>query len=107
MDNEINKQSEIEIFQATSGGEIEVRLDADTVWLTQVQLSELLETSTDNVSLHIKNIYAEGELDEYSTTEDYSIVRQEGKRQVKRQLKHYNLDAILSLAYRVNSKKGT
>jgi len=107
MTKEISNKSNIAIFNATSGTHIEVTLDNDTVWLTQNQLSTLLETSSDNVSLHLKNIYAEGELEEDSTTEDYSVVRQEGKRQVKRQLKHYNLDAIISLAYRVNSKKGT
>lgn len=104
---EIIKKGDIEIFKSDSGTEVEVKLDDDTVWLNQGQLSDLLETSTDNVSLHLKNIYAEGELDEDSTTEDYSVVRREGKRQVKRQLKHYNLDAIISLAYRVNSNKGT
>jgi len=100
-------KSGIEIFESASGTEIEVRLDANTVWLTQAQLSSLLETSTDNVSLHLKNIFAEEELLESATTEEYSVVRQEGKRQVKRRLKHYNLDAIISVAYRVNSKKGT
>ena len=100
-------KSGIEIFESASGTEIEVRLDVNTVWLTQAQLSSLLETSTDNVSLHLKNIFAEEELLESATTEDYSVVRQEGKRQVKRRLKHYNLDAIISVAYRVNSKKGT
>ena len=100
-------KSGIEIFESASGTEIEVRLDANTVWLTQAQLSSLLETSTDNVSLHLKNIFAEEELLESATTEEYSVVRQEGERQVKRRLKHYNLDAIISVAYRVNSKKGT
>lgn len=97
------------IIYEDEGQQIDVRLGkaSRTLWLTQAQLSTLLETSTDNISLHFKNIYAEGELDEIATTEDYSVVRQEGKRQVKRKLKHYNLDAIISLAYRVNSKKGT
>ena len=58
-------------------------------------------------SLHFKNIYTEGELEESATTEDFSVVRWEGQRQVNRRLKHYNLDAVLSVGYRVNSKKGT
>lgn len=88
---------------------IEVRLDGqhETLWLTQKQIADLLSTSTDNVSLHLKNIYLDAELNEKATTEDFSVVRQEGKREVKRVLKHYNLDAILSVGYRVNSKKGT
>lgn len=88
---------------------VEVRLDSgqETLWLTQGQLAVLLDTSTDNISLHLKNVYKEGELSEEATTEDYSVVRLEGSRQVKRQLKHYNLDAIISVGYRVNSKKGS
>nr|WP_314384531.1 RhuM family protein [uncultured Cardiobacterium sp.] len=67
----------------------------------------MFDTSTDNVSLHLKNIYAEAELEEKTTTEDYSVVRAEGKRQVTRQIKHYNLDAALSVGYRVKSKNAT
>lgn len=66
-----------------------------------------MDTSTDNISLHLKNIYASGELVETSTTEDFSVVRQEGQRSVFRKIKHYNLDAIISVGYRVNSKRGT
>jgi hypothetical protein len=96
----------LQIYQ-TATGELQVRLDVqqDTVWLTQAHLAQLFETSTDNIGLHLKNIYAEQELDETSTTEDYSVVRQEGKRQVKRQIKHYNLEAILSVGYRISSKQ--
>lgn len=92
-----------------NNGEIELNIsvDKDTIWLTQAQISELFETSTDNVGLHLKNIYKEEELDENSTTEDYSVVRQEGSRKVKRVLKHYNLDAIISVGYRVSSNKAT
>jgi prophage maintenance system killer protein len=91
------------------GKRIEVQLDSksETLWLSQKQISELLDTSTDNISLHLKNIYQDKELDAKATTEDYSVVRQEGRREVKRRLKHYNLDAIISVGYRVNSKKGT
>ncbi|NCT57682.1 MAG: virulence protein RhuM/Fic/DOC family protein [Legionella sp.] len=96
------------LYQAEDGSlKTEVPIHNDTVWLTQKQMSELFATSTDNIGLHVKNIYAEGELPEQATTEDYSVVRLEGKRRVKRQVKHYNLDAIISVGYRVNSKKGT
>jgi hypothetical protein len=70
-------------------------------------MSELFNTSTDNIGLHIKNVYADGELSEKAITEDYSVVRLEGKRQVNRRVKHYNLDAIISVGYRVNSRQGT
>ncbi|PIF03784.1 MAG: DNA-binding protein [Arcobacter sp.] len=88
-----------------SNGEIELKVsvDEDTVWLNQMQISELFNTSVDNVSLHLKNIYREKELDENSTIEHFSIVRKEGNRKVKRNIKHYNLDAIISVGYRVNS----
>lgn len=86
---------------------VQVRLEGETVWLTQAQMAELFGTSTDNISLHLKNVYADNELDEPATTEDFSVVRQEGARQVKRQLKHYNLDAIISVGYRVSSARAT
>jgi len=86
---------------------LDVRFEGETVWLTQTLMAELFQTSTDNVGLHLKNIYLEGELKEKATTEDYSVVRQEGSRQVKRSLKHYNLDAIISVGYRVQSHTAT
>src|SRR5699024_7289273 len=70
-------------------------------------MAELFDTSTDNISLHLKNIYQESELNENPITEDFSVVRQEGKRQVQRRIKHYNLDAIISVGYRVSSKRAT
>lgn len=75
--------------------------------LSQAQIAQLFHTSADNISLHLKNIFAEQELDESATTEDFSVVRQEGRRQVTRRLKHYNLDAVLSVGYRVKSKSAT
>lgn len=87
--------------------EIAVSVENETIWLSQTQISELFETSTDNVSLHLKNIYKEKELDEISTTEDFSVVRKEGKRKVKRTIKHYILDAVISVGYRVSSYKVT
>ncbi len=98
--------SDIIIYE---GGEarVEVRLDRESIWLTQAQMAELFDTSTDNISLHLKNIFADKELDEASTTEDFSAVRQEGVRQVQRRIKHYNLDAVISVGYRVNSRRAT
>ena len=95
------------VIYESSQGDIQVLLEQDTIWLSQRQMADLLETSTDNISLHLKNIYKEAELEPDATTEDYSVVQKEGKRQVRRQVKHYNLDAIISVAYRVNSIKGT
>lgn len=98
----------IEIYQSKDGLlELKVSLEKDTVWLSQAQMAELFDTSADNISLHLKNIYADQELTETATTEDYSVVRQEGLRQVKRRIKHYNLDAIISVGYRVNSSRAT
>jgi len=87
--------------------ELKVSVNDETIWLNQSQMSELFDTSADNIGLHIKNIYKERELDEASTTENFSVVRQEGNRSVKRLIKHYNLDTIISIGYRVNSKKAT
>ena len=100
--------SNIEIFQLENGStEINVHFDNETVWLSQKQIAQLFDKDTDTISLHLKNIYNSGELDELSTTEDSSLVQQEGKRRVKRKIKLYNLDAIISVGYRVNSKRGT
>jgi hypothetical protein len=79
----------------------------ETIWLTQKAMAELFGCTTDNISIHLKNIYADGELDESSTTEEFSVVQQEGSRKVKRKIKFYNLDAIISVGYRVNSRKAT
>lgn len=79
----------------------------ETFWLTQKAMAELFDCSSDNVSLHLKNIYKEEELTEEATTEIFSVVQKEGKRDVKRNAKCYNLDAIIAVGYRVNSKKAT
>jgi len=98
----------IQIFTSADGqAYLEVALEHETVWLSQAQMGQLFSTSTDNISLHLKNIYHDEELIEEATTEDFSVVRQEGKRQVRRKLKHYNLDAIISVGYRVSSKRAT
>ena len=97
----------IEIFQSDDGrAEVKVRLEQDTVWLTQRQMSELFVTTPENVLMHLKNIYKDQELAENSTTKKFLVVQTEGKREVERQLQHYNLDAIISVGYRVNSKQG-
>ena len=83
-----------------------MRLEQETVWLSQRQMGDLFDTSIDNIGLHLKNIFSDEELDEGSTTEDFSVVQIEGSRQVRRSLKHYNLDAIISVGYRVNSRRG-
>ncbi len=101
------ENSEIKIYKTPDGKtSIEVKLKKDTVWLSQRQMAELFEKDSDTIGLHLRNIYKSGELDESSTTEKYSVVRQEGSRKVKRQIKFYNLDAIISVGYRVNSKRG-
>ena len=104
--NEFNNS--IIIYQPhTDQPAIDVRIEGETVWLNQRQMSVLFDTSSDNVGLHLKNIYAEGELLEEATTEDFSVVRQEGTRQVRRSVRHYNLDAIISVGYRVKSATAT
>lgn len=98
-------------FLIYRSAEEDVSVDAfikdETVWLTQKGMANLFDCSTDNISLHLKNIYAEGELSEATTTEDSSVVQTEGNRQVRRPAKLYNLDAIISVGYRVNSRRAT
>ena len=101
-------KSEILIYiSEDKSNEIQVRLEGDTIWLSQRQMSELFEKDSDTIGLHLKNIYNSGELEEGSTTEEYSVVQTEGQRQVRRKIKLYNLDAIISVGYRVNSIRGT
>ncbi|MEG0486238.1 MAG: RhuM family protein, partial [Oscillospiraceae bacterium] len=79
----------------------------ETIWLTQKAMSELFDCTADNISLHLKGVFTDGELEENSTTEEISVVQKEGNRNVTRTLKFYNLDAIISVGYRVNSRKAT
>ena len=96
------------VYEAADGSaRVDVRLERETVWLTQRQMAELFETTPENVLMHLKNIFAEGELDEPATAKDFLVVQTEGRRQVRRSLKHYNLDAIISVGYRVNSTQAT
>ena len=98
-------------FIIYSTPEEDIRIDAavkdETIWLTQKGMAALFGCSSDNISLHLQNIYADGELAENATTEEISVVRKEGNRQVNRKLKYYNLDAIISVGYRVNSRRAT
>ena len=99
-----NEYGEILIYQTDDGQtNIEVKIEDDTVWLTQQQMSELFQTSRTNVVEHIKHIYEEGELDEISTCRKFRQVRKEGNREVTRQIPYYNLDMIISLGYRIKS----
>ena len=86
---------------------VNVIVKDETLWLTQKAMAELFDCSTDNISLHLKNIYNDGELNEISTAEEFSVVQREGNRDVRRKTKFYNLDAIISVGYRVNSQKAT
>jgi prophage maintenance system killer protein len=100
-------ESAIKIFQTDDGKtEIQVVVQSDTVWLSQKQIADLFEKDADTVGLHLRNIYKTGELLEKATTEKYSVVQKEGDRNVTRSLKFYNLDAIISVGYRVNSQRG-
>lgn len=99
-----NEYGEILIYQTDDGQtNIEVKIEDDTVWLTQQQMSELFQTSRTNVVEHIKHIYEEGELDEISTCRNFRQVRKEGNREVTRQIPYYNLDMTISLGYRIKS----
>lgn len=99
--------SEFLLYQTEDGrSRIHVRLDGDTVWLTQAALAELYQTTPQNITQHIAAIYAEGELDEVATCKDYLQVHQEGARRVQRSLKHYSLPMILAVGYRVRSPRG-
>ena len=89
------------------GLNVQVRLDGQTVWLTQAAIANLFQTTPQNITLHLRAIYEEGEIAEAATCKDYLQVRQEGGRAVQRSLKHYNLDAILAIGYRVRSARGT
>jgi len=99
--------NEIILYQPNNSIRLEVHIEDDTVWLTQMQMAELFQTTIPNINLHLKNIYEEEELEEVSTIKDFLIVRQEGKRQVQRNISFYNLDAIISVGYRIKSRSAT
>ena len=95
------------VVYETEGGEtrVDVRFERETVWLTQRQMADLFETSTDNVSLHLNNVFSSRELEREATTEDFSVARTEGSRRVRRTLTHYNLDAIIFVGSRIDSRR--
>ncbi|NTV06831.1 MAG: death-on-curing protein, partial [Chlorobiaceae bacterium] len=102
------EKGEIVIYLTDDGSvQTEVRLVSETLWLSQKMMSDLFDKDTDTIGLHLKNIFHEQELDKSATTEFFSVVQTEGKREVTRKVRFYNLDAILSVCYRVNSKRGT
>lgn len=100
--------SEIVIYKTPDGiTQLDVKLENDSVWLSQSQLIELFQSTKQNVSLHINNVFKEGELDKKATVKEYLTVRQEGNRTVQRNIAYYNLDVIISVGYRVKSQRGT
>ncbi len=102
------EENKIVIYQTEDGQtQIDVRLENETVWLTHSQMAELFEKTPQNITMHIGNAYKEGELVRDSTCKEYLQVQQEGKRTVSRTVKYYDLDVIISVGYRVKSKRGT
>ena len=100
-------ENRIEIYSSSAGIEVNIVVENDSVWATQKQMAEIFETTPQNVTLHLKKVYKDGEIDEISTCKEYLQVQTEGKRKVQRLQLLYNLDAILSVGYRINSKRGT
>lgn len=101
-------RNEIVLYQSDElSATLEVRIEDETVWLTQAQMAELFQTSPQNITIHIRNIFQESELEKEGTCKDYLQVQNEGSRKVKRKIQLYNLDVIISVGYRVKSKRGT
>lgn len=104
----MDSNNQIIIYQTEDGQtQVDVRMENETVWLTQAQMVELFQTTKQNVSLHVGNVFKEGELEQKSTVKEHLTVQQEGERKVTRKVKYYNLDVIISVGYRVKSKRGT
>ncbi|MDE6498337.1 MAG: virulence RhuM family protein [Muribaculaceae bacterium] len=99
--------NEIIIYQPDDTLALDVRVEDESVWLTQAQMAELFQATKQNISLHIRNIYKEQELGETATVKEYLTVQKEGKRKVRRNISYYNLDVIISVGYRVKSLRGT
>jgi hypothetical protein len=103
-----NSTAEFLIFTGQAGEQIiEARYEDETIWLTQKLMAELFQVKPQNITMHLKNIYAEGELQEAATCKEFLQVQTEGARQVERKRKFYNLDAIISVGYRVSSVRAT
>ena len=103
----VAEAGEVVKFDESGMPQLDVWLEDETIWLTQKQMGLLFGCAMENVIHHLKNIYAEEELVEAATTKEFLVVRIEGTRSVTRKVKHYNLDAVISVGYRVNSKRGT
>ena len=104
----MNKEFQFLVYRsAEENVSVDAFIKDETIWLSQKSMAELFDCTSDNISLHLKNIYLEGELTEESTAEEFSAVQREGDRNVTRNIKFYNLDAIISVGYRVNSRKAT
>ena len=107
MKNKKTPDNQIVFYQSSDRSiRLEVMFVEENIWLNQSAMGELFGCGTDNVSLHLKNIYQEKELDKISTSEDFSVVQKEGKRDIKRKIKFYSLEAIIAVGYRVNSDRG-
>lgn len=106
--SEVEMDAKMMIYE-TGGKQVKFSFEegAETIWATQAQMAELFDVTAQNITIHLRKIYQEGELDEESTCKEYLQVREEGGREVTRRVKAYNLDAIISVAYRVNSRKAT
>lgn len=103
----MENKGEIVIYQSKNGkAYLEVKLEQDTVWLNLNQMARLFRKTVPNISMHIKNVFREKELDRFSTVKDSLIVQIEGGRNITRSIEHYNLDVIISVGYRIKSKEG-
>lgn len=103
----MNIKTELVIFESQNSDiKLKVNVDNETVWLSQNQMTQLFDTTKQNISLHLNNIFKEGELDKNSSVKEYLTVQKEGERQVSRNTKYYNLDVIISVGYRVKSQRG-
>ncbi len=97
---------EVVVYESPEGEvSVDVRFESESVWLTQAQMGEVFQSTPENILMHLRNIYSSEELEEKATAKDFLVVRTEGKRSVRRKIKHYNLDAIISVGYRVNSQR--
>ena len=105
---ESEDRGEMIVYEAEDGEtRLEVRLHNESLWLSQTEMARLFQCTTDNISLHLKNIYEEGELIPEATTEEFSVVRHEGTRDVRRAITLHNLDAVISVGYRIKSRIAT
>ncbi len=103
----MNSKNQLIIYKTAEGPELEVKMQGETLWLTQAQIAKAFDVGVRTINEHIQNIYKTGELTEKATIRNFRIVQSEGKRSVERDVKHYNLDMVISIGYRVNSKKAT